>query len=250
MPDQIILVTGASGGIGAALARAYARPGATLLLWGRDRTRLEETARQCRVKGADCRLEAFDLRDCDLQIDRLLAADHHTPIDLAILNAGLGGMVGDDKPAEDPQAARAIAEVDFVAPVIGANLLASAMATRGRGRIVLIGSIAESYPLPMAPTYAAAKAGLRVFAEALGLRLRKFGVAVTLVSPGFIDTEMSRQVEEPKPFLMNADDAARIIARGIAAGASRIVVPWQFAVIRGLTDLLPRSMLRFILRHI
>jgi short-subunit dehydrogenase len=211
---------------------------------------LEETARQCRVKGADCRLEAFDLRDCDLQIDRLLAADHHTPIDLAILNAGLGGMVGDDKPAEDPQAARAIAEVDFVAPVIGANLLASAMATRGRGRIVLIGSIAESYPLPMAPTYAAAKAGLRVFAEALGLRLRKFGVAVTLVSPGFIDTEMSRQVEEPKPFLMNADDAARIIARGIAAGASRIVVPWQFAVIRGLTDLLPRSVLRFILRHI
>jgi short-subunit dehydrogenase len=115
---------------------------------------------------------------------------------------------------------------------------------------VLIGSIAESYPLPMAPTYAAAKAGLRHFAEALGLRLRKYGVTVILVSPGFIDTAMSRQVDEPKPFLMNADDAARIIARGIAAGASRIVVPWQFAVIRGLTDLLPRSLLRFILRSI
>ena len=139
MTEQIILVTGASGGIGAALARAHAQPGTTLLLWGRDRERSEETARQCRAKGADCRVEAFDLRNCDLQIVHLLAADNQMPIDIAILNAGLGGMLGDDKPAEDPQAARAIAEVDFVAPVIGANLLASAMAARGRGKIVLIG---------------------------------------------------------------------------------------------------------------
>ena len=99
---------------------------------------------------------------------------------------------------------------------MGANAIAAAMAGRGRGQIVLIGSIAESFPLPMAPTYAATKAGLRMFAEALGIRLAKHGVGVTLVSPGFIDTAMSRQVTEPKPFLMSADKAAAIIARGIA----------------------------------
>jgi short-subunit dehydrogenase len=121
------------------------------------------------------------------------------------------------------------------------------MAKRGRGHIVLVGSITESYPLPMAPTYAASKAGLRLFAEALGLRMKRFGVAVTLVSPGFIDTPMSRKVTEPKPFLMTADAAAAIITRKIAARARVIVVPWQFRAMRGFTDLLPRALVRWVL---
>jgi short-subunit dehydrogenase len=124
------------------------------------------------------------------------------------------------------------------------------MAKRGRGQIVLVGSISESYPLPMAPTYAASKAGLRLFAEALGLRMKKFGVAVTLVSPGFIDTPMSRKVTEPKPFLMDADTAARIIARDVALGARVIVVPWQFRVMRAFTDLLPRAMVRWVMSRV
>jgi short-subunit dehydrogenase len=72
-------------------------------------------------------------------------------------------------------------------------------------------------------------------------------VSVTLVSPGFIDTAMSRQVTEPKPFLMNADKAAGIIARGVAVHARTIVLPWQFRVIRALTGLLPRAVLRRVL---
>jgi short-subunit dehydrogenase len=73
---------------------------------------------------------------------------------------------------------------------------------------------------------------------------------VTLVSPGFIDTPMSQQVTEPKPFLMDADVAAKIIARKIAAGARTIVVPWQFAAIRAVTGLLPRALLRLILARV
>jgi short-subunit dehydrogenase len=247
MSSQVILITGASGGIGSALARVHARPGVTLLLWGRDAVRLEETAAACRIKGADCRIESFDLRDVDAQTARLTVADTVTPIDIAIFNAGLGGTAPDDAPAETPQASRAVAEVNFLAPVMGANAIAAAMAKRGRGQIVLIGSIAESYPLPMAPTYAATKAGLRMFAEALGIRLAKRGVAVTLVSPGFVDTAMSRQVHEPKPFLIGADAAAAVIARGIARRARTIVVPWQFRWLRAMTDLLPRSLVRRIL---
>src|SRR5207302_9482170 len=108
-------------------------------------------------------------------------------------------------------------------------------------------SFSESFPLPMAPTYAATKAGLKTFAEALVIRMARYGVKVTLVSPGFIDTPMSRKVTESKPFLMSADAAAAIIARKIAAGARIIVVPWQFAVVRSFSNLLPRAFLRWFL---
>jgi short-subunit dehydrogenase len=247
MPAKTILITGASGGIGAALARAHAGPGVTLLLWGRDQARLDQTAVQCRALGAACVIQALDVRDFAAMTARLTQADAATPIDLAIFNAGLGGSVSNEAITESPEAAQATAEVNFVSPIMGAHLIAAAMARRGAGRIVLIGSIAESFPLPMAPTYAATKAGLAMFAEALSIRMAKHNVGVTLVSPGFIDTPMSQQVTEPKPFLMTADDAARIITRGIARGTRRIVVPWQFAVIRAVTNLLPRALLRRVL---
>lgn len=245
---KVILITGASSGIGAALARAqaqlYAKSGVTFLLWGRDEARLNETAAQCRALGAAAMTQSFDLRDVAGFVARLAAAG---PIDIAIFNAGLGGTAADDAVAEAPETAQAIVEVNFVAPVAGANAVAAGMARRGFGQIVLIGSISESYPLPMAPTYAASKAGLRMFAEALGLRLKKHGVVVSLVSPGFIDTPMSRKVTEPKPFLMDADKAAHIIARKIQARARVIVVPWQFIVMRAFTDLLPRALVRWVL---
>lgn len=247
MLTKTILITGASSGIGAALARSYARSGAMLLLWGRDQARLDEVAGQCRALGGAATTQIFDLRDAAGFAARLLAADAAMPIDLAIFNAGLGGTAADDVPAEVPETVQAIAEVNFVAPVVGANAIADAMARRSVGHIVLVGSIVESYPLPMAPTYAATKAGLRLFAESLGMRLAKHGVTVTLVSPGFIDTPMSRQVIEPKPFMITADAAAAVIVRGLAAGKRVIVVPWQFAVMRALSDLLPRALVRWVL---
>jgi short-subunit dehydrogenase len=247
MAHRTILITGASSGIGAALARAEARPDVTLLLWGRDAARLDDVAAQCRARGATVVSEIFDLRETAALAAKLAAADAATPIDLAIFNAGLGGTAPDSAVAEEPDTARAVAEVNFVAPIIGANVIAEAMARRGAGQIVLIGSIAESYPLPMAPTYAATKAGLRMFAEALRLRLAKHRVTVSLVSPGFIDTPMSRSVTEPKPFLISADQAAAIISRRVARGDPTIVVPWQFGVIRGITDLLPRFILHWAL---
>ena len=199
MSAKTILITGASGGIGAALARRYAHAGITLLLWGRDETRLMQTAAQCRALGAECITALFDIRVLDDMEERLVAQDAATPIDLAIFNAGLGGSVAKDDICETPQRARATAEVNFVAPVIGANVMAQAMAGRGGGQIVLVGSIAESFPLPMAPTYAATKAGLAMFAEALSIRMARQKVRVTLVSPGFVDTAMSRGVPEAKP---------------------------------------------------
>ncbi len=249
MGHKTILITGASSGIGAALALVEARPGVTLMLWARDEKRLAGVAAACQARGADVQTEIFDLREIGGLAAKLAAADAAIPIDLAIFNAGLGGTASDKNAAELPDSARAVAEVNFVAPVVGANALAEAMAARGAGHIVLVGSIAESYPLPMAPTYAGTKAGLRIFAEALRLRLAGHGVKVSLVSPGFIDTPMSRSVNEPKPFLISADRAAAIISRKIAQGAHTIVVPWQFRIIRAMTEFLPRFILHRALTH-
>jgi short-subunit dehydrogenase len=142
-----------------------------------------------------------------------------------------------------------MAMVNFAAPVIGANAMAERMGQRRAGRIVLIGSIAALFPLPMAPVYSGSKAGLKMFAEALDARLRRHGVTVTLVSPGFIDTPMSQSVTEPKPFLMKPDKAAAVIKRKVAHGARHVVVPWQFAVIGALARLVPTALVRWILSN-
>ena len=250
MTAKTILITGASSGIGAALARVYAAPGNRLVLWGRNDGRLNATAEQCRQRGALLETACFDLTGFSQLVEHLEAADTRNPIDLAIFNAGLGGSLSPDRAAQDVHAAERMASVNFTAPVIGANLLAERMAKRGRGRIVLVGSVAASFPLPMAPLYAGTKAGLALFAEALGLRLAKHGIRVTLVSPGFVDTPMSRSLREPRPFLIGADAAAAIIARKIERGTRRIVVPWQFAVIRAAASFVPRAIIRAVLARV
>lgn len=245
-----ILITGASSGLGAALARRYAHPDRHLLLWGRDHARLEATADECRRRGANVDLDLLDLRDVTVSAQRLAAADARTPIALAIFNAGVGGVAPPGRAVEAPERVHEIATVNFTAAVVGASAIAERMRSRGRGHIVLIGSIAESFPLPMAPTYAGTKAGLAMFAEALGLRLRPSGVAVTLVSLGFVDTPMSRQVPSPKPFLLDADRAAAIIARRIERRPRRIVVPWPFALIRTTARFLPHALTRLVLQRL
>jgi len=250
MPAKTILITGASSGIGAALARTYAAPGNHLILWGRNEERLNATAEPCRARGAALETLCFDLADFSRLVEKLEEADLRKPIDLAIFNAGLGGSLPHDCAAQDVGSAERMASVNFTAPVIGANLIAARMAKRGRGQIVLVGSIAERLPLPMAPVYAGTKAGLALFAEALGLRLAKYGVGVTLVSPGFVDTPMSRSLKEPRPFLIDADAAAAIIAGKIERGAPRIVIPWQFAVIRAIAGLVPRAIVRAVLTQL
>jgi len=245
-----ILITGASSGIGAALADVMSQAGKRLVLCGRNRERLAATAERCRERGVIVEEACFDITRFDQLVAVLEAADDASPIDIAILNAGLGGSVPRDRAGQDIASAIEMSGVNFTAPVVAANLLAERMAARRCGRIVLVGSVAGFFPLPMAPAYSGTKAGLAMFAEALRLRLADANVGVTLVSPGFIDTPMSRSLTEPKPFLMQPDKAAAVIARGIARGARNIIVPRQFAVLAAAAKLVPDAAIRAVLRRL
>jgi short-subunit dehydrogenase len=234
-----IVITGASGGLGAALARHYAAPGRTLVLWGRDGTRLAAVAAACRQAGATVVRRQLDLTDINAAIAAIEAEDDAGPITLALLVAGAGDVRAAGDLVEDAQQIARLGLVNFVAPSAIAAALARRMAQRGRGGIVLVGSAAAFHALPFAGGYAGSKAGLLRFGEALRLSVRQHGVRVTVVSPGFIDTAAGRSNAGPRPFQIQPADAAARIATAAARGRSHAIFPWPFVVLRWFDRLLP-----------
>lgn len=236
-----VLITGASGGLGGALARHYARPGVRLSLWGRDGARLAAIAAACREQGALADVVALDLTDTGAMLEALAAQDEATPFDLAILAAGRGDVRAPGARVEDPALVARMVAVNLAAPAAMAAALGDRMAARGGGSLVLVGSAAAFHALPFAAAYAGTKAGLARFAGALRLGLHGSGVRVTLVSPGFIDTDAARRIPGPKPMVMTPADAAARIARTAERGAAHVVMPWPFAALRLFDRLLPRA---------
>jgi short-subunit dehydrogenase len=243
-----ILITGASSGLGAAIARHYATPGRSLSLWGRDRGRLEATAEICRKSGADVEILSLDLTDVDAAIAAAREADDRAPVTLAFLVAGLGDIRPPGTFVESAEQVQRLGLVDFVAPCALSSALADRMAERSQGSIVLVGSAAAFHALPFAAAYAGAKAGLARFADALRISVAERGVRVTLVSPGFVDTAGGNKVPGPKPFLMQPDYVAARIARAVEKGLPHLVLPWPFAWLRWLDRLLPRPVRDRLLR--
>lgn len=238
-PKRILLL-GASGGIGGALARHYARSGVHLALWGRDMVRLTAVAEACRVAGASAHVRSLDITDLDAALDALAAEDEAGPIDLALFASGAGDVRAAGNKVEDARLVARLAAINFAAPATLAAALAARMAERGCGRIVLIGSAAAFHALPFAAAYSGTKAGLARFAEALRLGLREHGVSVTLVSPGFVDTAAGREVPGPKPLILTPDVLAERIARAAETGRAHLVTPWPFVLLRLLDRVLPR----------
>ncbi|WP_121114970.1 SDR family NAD(P)-dependent oxidoreductase [Croceibacterium ferulae] len=240
MTARSILVLGASGGLGSALARHYATPGARLLLWGRDEARLQAVARSCEAAGATVHIRSQDLTDLPAATAALAEDDARHAIDLALFAAGLGDIRAEGDRVEDAALVARLAAVNFTAPAVLASALAGRMVERGAGRIVLVGSAAAFHALPFAAAYAGTKAGLARFAEALRLACREHGVTVTLVSPGFIDTPAGRDVPGPKPLLLQPEEVAARIAHAAERGTAHAIMPWPFAALRLFDRLLPR----------
>lgn len=230
-----IVITGASSGIGAALAAAYAEPGATLLLIARDADRLEAAANAARARGAAVQTARVDVTAEAEMAAALAAFDDAHPIDILIANAGIakGGM------PEPAGQSRRLTEVNWYGMLNTVEPVIPRMLARGAGRIAVISSISAIRPSGSLPSYSATKAAVRAYGQAIRSWLRPKGVYVTVVAPGFISTPMADRHHGPKPFEMPAEKAAAIIKRGVAKRRGALTFPWQFSVLVFLGNRLP-----------
>jgi len=237
------LITGASSGIGAALALALARPGARLHISGRDAGRLSTVAAACRAKGCEVHERLIDVRDAAAMADWIAQAG---ALDLVVANAGIGAGSSDGRPESATQTRAVFATnldgaLNTALPALEC-MLAQPPDTQGvRGRIAVIASIAAFVPGPDAATYCASKAALDRWAVATAPHAARHGVRITSVCPGYIRTAMTASNRFPMPGLMDADRAATIILRGLEANRRRIAFPWWVAWAARLVGALPLS---------
>jgi short-subunit dehydrogenase len=243
-----ILITGASSGIGAALALDFSACGTRLVLGGRSLPRLEAIAAQCRGRGAVVEHAAVDVTDRPAMAGWILDADRRQPIDLVIANAGVSG--GTLRGTEKEDQAREIFAINVDGVLNTVFPLLPAMRARRSGQIGLMSSLAGHRGFPGAPAYAASKAAVKVWGEALRGDLMPHGVGVSVIMPGFIKSPMTDANRFPMPFLMPAERAAAIIRRGLEADRARIAFPWPTATLAWLFGSLSPAIADPILRRL
>lgn len=220
---QTILITGASSGIGRALSLHYAASGCHLLLHGRNQEKLTEVATLCEKRGAKATINAGDITHREDLAAWIARMDNAHPIDLVIANAGISAGSGDK--GESLQQVEAIFSTNIDGVIHTVHPFISRMATRRKGQIVIISSLAGVRALPSCPAYSASKACVKAYGEALRGLLASSGVGVCVVCPGYIHTAMTEKNNFPMPFIMTAEKAARIIAAGVAKNRGRIAFP-------------------------
>ena len=241
-PWRHVLITGASSGLGRALAEAVAAPGVTLHLSGRDAARLNATSESCHTKGATIIEAVQDVTNAHAMTAWIQNAG---PLDLVIANAGVSGGTGD---ATEPpaQAARIFATnvtgvLNTALPAIEVMAAQPPGADGIRGRVAVIASIAAFVAAPGAPAYCASKSAVQRWAEAVDASERARRIRLHAVCPGYIRTPMTARNSFPMPFLMTAEDAAQRTLAGIAAGRLRIAYPLPLYFAARLAGALPPS---------
>ncbi|CUW41558.1 putative short-chain dehydrogenase/reductase SDR family protein [Magnetospirillum sp. XM-1] len=236
-----VLITGASSGLGAGLARIFAAPGTTLHLSGRHGARLDEVAGQCRAKGAEVHARQMDVTDPAACADWVQASDSTSPLDLVIANAGISaGTGGGGETAEQTRAIFAV-NVDGVFNTVMPAL--PLMQARCRGQIGIMSSLAGFRGFPGAPAYCASKAAVRVWGEGLRGETAPFGIGVSVICPGFVETPMTAVNRFSMPFLMDVDRASRIMADGLKANRGRIAFPWPMHLMARVAGCLPSALM-------
>lgn len=235
-PDNI-LITGASSGLGAALAKAYARPGARLALQGRCRDRLDAVAEGCRARGAEVTAACLDVTDRAAAESWVRETNARHALDLVIANAGVSG--GTAQGLEGPEQVRHLFAVNVDGVVNTVLPAIDGMIDRKRGQIALMSSLAGYRGFPGAPAYSASKAAVKGWGEALRPGLRREGVGVSVICPGFVRTPMTAVNDFPMPFLMDVERAAALIVRRLRKNPARIAFPWPTATAAWLIGSLP-----------
>lgn len=233
------VITGASSGLGRALAEKLARPDCVLGLLGRNSSRLEATARQVTQAGALARTGLFDLRDAEALKAYLVDFDHHTPIDLFIANAGIFEETSEKNQLQDFESVKRVFEVNLLATLQALHYVIPLMQARRTGTIVLVSSLAAFLPLAHAPAYSASKAALISYGRALQPILAQDHVKLCIACPGYIDTPMIGVENRKKRGIVSAADAATRLLKGAERGQSLIGFPRRFYYLARFIPLLP-----------
>ncbi len=246
--EKVVLITGASSGIGRGLALELARRGAKLGLLARRADLLDEVVWNVEGRGAKALALPVSVQDDEAvkaAVGRLRM--ELGPIDVLIANAGIGSTSD-----------AAELDVNEVARVFGVNVIGAAscvaavvpeMVKRGRGHLVAVSSLAAYRGLPKSASYGASKAALSAFFESLRLDLQPKGVDVTIIHPGFIKTPLTAGRDSEMPFLMELDDAVNKIIRAIEKRKKSYAFPWQLAAIVRLGMIMPNFVYDWISRR-
>ena len=192
MPRTIV-ITGASSGIGEALALRFAREGAHLGLLGRNRERLDRVAAECRGFGSAVHTATIDVRARQDLRGWLEDFDNAAPVDLLIANAGVLAGTAPDGEIETADESHALIETNVLGVLNAVHPLLPRMMSRGHGQIGLVGSLAGFFPLPDAPSYSASKSAVLTYGLALRSFLRRRGIRVSVICPGYVTTPMTQR---------------------------------------------------------
>jgi NADP-dependent 3-hydroxy acid dehydrogenase YdfG len=232
-----ILITGAAGAIGTALAQAYATPGISLFLGDIEREPLESLASQCRSRGAQVWSTVVDVAHREDMAAWISRSDQTRPLDLVIALAGIsrGTFSREETPAE----IRSVFAVNLDGMLNTVEPAIPLFRQRGRGQLALTSSLAGSRGFPVAPSYCATKAAIRVYGQSLRSRLLRENIFVSVIIPGFIASPMTAANPYPMPFRVKVDRAAHIIKTGLAKGRAHICFPLPHAAGAFLVSLLP-----------
>jgi short-subunit dehydrogenase len=243
--SRTVVITGASSGIGKALALRYARDRAVLGLLGRSSARLQEVALECRRLGATVQTATLDTRDRSEVEQWLQNFDSGTPIDVLIANAGIMAGRPADADIESSPASYALMQTNVLGVLNSIQPVLPRMMARRRGQIGIMSSIAAFIPLPDAPSYCASKSAVLTYGLALRAALRQSRIGVSVICPGYVMTPMTQQESGRKPFVIAPESAADAIVRGLQRNRSIIAFPFLFALLTRLGGLLPNSVQRW-----
>ena len=243
--NKVVLITGASSGIGKGVALEVAARGASVGLLARREELLNELVNEIRARNSKAVAATADVRDAAAV---RAAANHFRqalgPIDVLIANAGIG--TSDHAIQLQPEHAKEVITINVLGAVNSVSAVAPEMVERGEGRLVAISSLAAYRGLAKSAAYCASKAALSSYFESVRIDLRNTGVDVTIIYPGFIKTAITAGRQSKMPYLMELDEAVKKIVSAIEKGKKSYAFPWQLASIVRAGMLMPTGMYDWI----
>ncbi len=248
MKNKVILITGASSGIGAALAIAYAQPNTHLLLTGRNAQRLQHITEQCHALGATVCTTCIDIRAKTEFTAWILSQDLATPIDLIIANAGCSTTQLKTANTPDELIAANMIDIHLHGTLNTIDPILRRMLTRGHGQIALMSSLNALVPLGRSRIYGALKAAILHYGLAARAYYQSKNIQFNIICPGWVQSALTDLNDYTMPFMLTPQDAAKRIIKGLNKNKAVIAFPWPLRCLIYCYRILPLSLQQLIAR--